>query len=116
MHASDSTTDPKVRKKLRGVLALWNLHYQKDPYMMTVAKIYNPHKSDREGARRLKEEELEAAKRKSKEEARQKEVERLKEEKRKKKEGSGKPKPKRRAFNFEEVPRRLSEFCPPERD
>jgi hypothetical protein len=112
---NDLTIEPKVKKKLIRILASWNAQYKDDPSMKTAANLYKQHKTDtrsvwRPEAQIPRNEELEAAKRKSKDEARQKAreereaSERLKrEEKKKKREAAGKPKPKRKPFNFEEV-------------
>jgi len=111
---NDPVTDQKVKKKLIRILAAWHAQYKNDPSMKTAANLYKQHKSDahslwRPDAQMPKDEELEAAKRKSKEEARRKakeEAERLKregKEKKKKRQDAGKPKSKRKPFNFEEV-------------
>lgn len=112
---NDLTIEPKVKKKLIRILASWHAQYKDDPSMKTAANLYKQHKTDarsvwRPEAQIPRNEELEAAKRKSKDEARQKAreereaSERLKrEEKKKKREAAGKPKPKRKPFNFEEV-------------
>lgn len=108
---SDSMIEQKVKKKLTRILAAWHAQYKNDPSMKTVANLYKQPKSDahsmwRPDAQTPKDEELEAAKRKSKEEARRKakeEAERLKREEKKKRESAGKPKSKRKPFNFEEV-------------
>lgn len=111
--SNDPMVEQKVKKKLNRILASWHAQYKNDPSMRTAANLYKQHKSDawRPDTQIPKEDELEAAKRKSKEEARRKakeEAEKLKrEEKKKKREGAGKAKPKRKPFNFEEVPRSL---------
>jgi len=116
--SNDQTIDYKVKKKLVRMLAAWNAQYKNDPSMRTAANLYKQHKSDahsmwRPDAQVPKDEEFEAVKRKNKEESRRKakeeaakkareekeEAERLKKERA----GAGKPKPKRKPFNFEEV-------------
>ena len=108
--SNDPATDYKVKKKLTRILAAWYAQYKDDLSMKTAANLYKQHKSDTHGMRRPgsqtpKDEELEAAKRKSKDEARRKAkeereaAERLKREKK----GSEKLKSKRKPFNFEEV-------------
>ena len=109
---NDSMVEQKVKKKLTRILAAWNAQYKDDPSMRTAVSLYKQHKNDshsmwRPEAQVPKDEDHEAAKRKSKEEARRRakeEAEKLKrEEKKKKRESAGKPKPKRKPFNFEEV-------------
>jgi len=109
---NDLVVEQKVKKKLIRILAAWHAQYKNDPSMRTAANLYKQHKGDaysawRPDAQIPNNDELEAAKRKSKEEARRKakeEVEKLREEKKKrKKESTGKPKSKRKPFNFEEV-------------
>jgi len=108
---NDSMVEQKVKKKLTRILASWNAQYKNDPSMRTAANLYKQHKSDAQSTWRPdtqipRDEELEAAKRKSKEEARRKakeEAELKREEKKKKREGAGKSKSKRKPFNFEEV-------------
>ena len=108
---NDLMIDQKVKKKLIRILAAWHAQYKNDPSMKTAANLYKQHKNDVHGARRPdaqtpKDEELEATKRKNKEEARRKakeEAEKLKKERKQKREDSGKPKSKKKPFNFEEV-------------
>jgi len=108
---NDLAVEQKVKKKLVRILAAWHAEYKNDPSMKTAANLYKQHKGDSYSAWRPdpqipKDDELEAAKRKSKAEARRKakeEAEKLKREEKKKKESTGKPKSKRKPFNFEEV-------------
>ena len=112
-------TEQKVKKKLLRILASWHAQFKDDLSMKTAANLYKLHKSDansawRPDAQTPKDDDLEAAKRKSKDEARRKakeEAERLKKEK--KKENAGKPKSKRKPFNFEEVSKIFPESCAP---
>ncbi|KAF9643455.1 hypothetical protein BDM02DRAFT_1466312 [Thelephora ganbajun] len=107
---NDSSVDQKVKRKLIRILAAWHAQYKDDPSMKTAASLHKQHKNDtnntwRPDAQMPKDEESEAARRKSKEEARRKakeEAERLKREEKKKRENAGKPKIKRKPFNFEE--------------
>ena len=114
--SNDQVVEYKVKKKLVRMLAAWNAQYKNDPSMRTAANLYKQHKSDahsmwRPDAQVPRDEELEAAKRKSKAEAKRKIKEeaekKAREEKetteRLKKERTGKPKSKRKPFNFEEV-------------
>ena len=41
MLATDSTTDPKVKKKLVSVLGAWHTQFKDDPSMSLVANLYN---------------------------------------------------------------------------
>ena len=114
--SNDPIIDYKVKKKLVRMLASWNAQYKNDPSMRTAANLYKQHKSDahsvwRPDAQVPKDEEFEAVRRKNKEEARRKAKEeagkKAREEKeaaeRLKRERAGKPKPKRKPSNFEEV-------------
>lgn len=112
--ASDSTTDPKVKKKLTQVFASWHRQFKDDPSMSLVASFYKQNRAppappprasidtSHESEQRLAKEE---AKRKVKE---AKEAERLKRESdRLQREQEAKrkhaPKSKRKPFNFEQV-------------
>lgn len=44
MLATESTTDPKVKKKLIAVLAAWHAQFKDDPSMSLVAGLYNQYK------------------------------------------------------------------------
>jgi LAS seventeen-binding protein 5 len=112
---NDPSINARVRKQLRRILASWYKMYKDDPSMKTAANLHKHSGSDANNVRQpdaqaIKDEELEAARRKNKEEARRKEkeeAERLKrerEEKKKKRDSAAKLKPKRKPFNFEEVP------------
>ena len=118
--SNDPVTDHKVKRKLVRILASWHAQYKDDPSMRTAANLYKQHKSDAQSVRRSdtqapKTEELEATKRKNKEEARRKAKEEAEKKAREreaaeklKKDRAGKPKSKRKPFNFEEVLQRLS--------
>lgn len=41
MLANDSSTDPKVKKKLVSVLGAWHSQFKDDPSMSLVANLYN---------------------------------------------------------------------------
>jgi len=105
--SNDFMTEQRVRKKLVRILASWHAQYKDDPSMKTVANLYKQHKSNANSVQSPRDDDLEAAKRKSKEEEQRKakeEAERLKREEKKKREKKDmKPKPKRKPFNFEEV-------------
>ena len=111
----DPLTDLKVKKRLISILAAWHAQYKNDLSMKTAANLYKLHRSGtnsgwRQDAQASRDDELEAAKRKNKEEARRKEKEeaerlkREKEEKKRRENTSAKLRPKRKPFNFEEVP------------
>lgn len=84
---ADPTTDPKVKRKLIGVLGSWRRQFEGDPRMSLVANLYKatprpapprPVVMPENGYEQRKREEREAkqeAKRKSKEEKRRKEEE-----------------------------------------
>lgn len=115
--ASDSGTDPKVRRKLIGVLASWNREFQGNPSMALVANLYKsvPHsvstshakvaytgvieqETDYEKRRREEREQKEETKRKAKE-AKAEEKRKKEEEMRQK---TVRDKRKRTPFNFEQ--------------
>lgn len=104
--SNDFMTEQRVKKKLIRILASWHAQYKDDPSMKTVANLYKQHKSNANSAQSPRDDDLEAAKRKSKEEEQRKakeEAERLKREEKKKREKKDmKPKSKRKPFNFEE--------------
>ena len=106
--SNDPIVDYKVKKKLIRTLSAWHAQYKNDPSMKTAANLYKQHKSDahnvwRPDAQIPKDEGLEAIKRKNKEEAKRKAREEKEAAERLKRESAGKPKPKRKPFNFEEV-------------
>jgi hypothetical protein len=105
----------KVKKKLNGILASWNTQYKNEASMRTAANLYQPRRSNTRWseAQASKDEQLEAVKRKNKEEARRnekEEAERLRKEEKRKRENAGKLKPRRKPFNFEEVPLHFLSF------
>ncbi|KAI0275053.1 hypothetical protein BC834DRAFT_27905 [Gloeopeniophorella convolvens] len=114
--ATDSATDPKVKKKVLAVLASWHRQFKDDRSLAGIAGLYRQVKPaepprrpevnrdalERERAEREREAEQ---KRMAKEEAKRKAKEdrlRLEEEAKKKKTASKAPKTVRKAFNFEQ--------------
>jgi hypothetical protein len=113
--ASDSTTDPKIKRKLNHVFASWHHQFKDDPSMALVAGFYKqprrapppPRRTSFDVATRENEYEKqrlakEEAKRKAKESKETEKLEKLKREQdAKKKQIQGKS--KRKPFNFEQV-------------
>jgi LAS seventeen-binding protein 5 len=118
--ATDSSTDPKVKKKLLFVLASWNQQFKDDPSMSYVAGLYKQVKPERprsvdpnhisqlEAERKKREEEYDRKRREereAKEDAKRRAKEDKEAEKRKKEEDARRAKARanRKPFIFEQA-------------